>query len=89
MIDILIIVIALISFLDAIFEKIGMWEMLQKAAADQESKFLYKLSSCRFCIKFHMSVIMVVTIGFVDGFNLNLVTIPFLASGLMYLFDKQ
>ena len=88
MIQLIIVVTGIVSFIDAIFEKFYVWSRLQEVAANQESKFIFRLASCAFCIKFHMCVFIVSFLGLIIGFEPFFVLVPIVSSGIMYLIKK-
>ncbi len=79
----------IVEFINAIFEKYFVWNWLMEKGANQRSKFIYKLSSCRFCLRFHLSVFILVLYGFYTGFDLGMLFIPFVCSGLTYSIERK
>ena len=63
MITSILIVIGLNFFIDAMFEKFGTWELIEEKGS-KKSEFIYKLTSCRFCLHFHINWILILLLGF-------------------------
>lgn len=105
MITSILIVIGLNFFIDAMFEKFGVWEIIESKGS-RKSKFIYKLTSCRFCLHFHINWILILLLGFFSelcdqlgffsellGFfselSPELFFLPFIVSGLINLILKK
>ena len=82
MLELIVIVYFLVEFVLALFIKLDVLNSFQKLSAKRNSKFLYRLSNCDFCIHFHLSLIITaLSAGFID-FNNIYILIPFCVSGL-------
>ena len=69
----IIILVGLMGFLEALFIKFSVWTKLEFIGSKSKYKLIYKLLSCRFCFKFHISWIiyaLLVFLGFLKDFNL-------------------
>ena len=105
MITSILIVIGLNFFIDAIFEKFEIWDLIEEKGS-KRSEFVFKLTSCRFCLHFHINWILIVLFGFLSelmqlfgffsevfGFFSELTPelffLPFIASGLINLILKK
>lgn len=99
MIQPIIILLGIVYFIDAIFNKYHVWKLIEKKGSKQ-SKFVYKLTSCRFCMNFHLNWIVILMLGFFSellgffsesqnalGFfselSIEIVILPFVVSGLI------
>jgi len=79
----------LVSFTEAIFDKFNFWEKIQRLGANSDSEFIYKLTSCMFCIRFHLTwiiyfVFFAVNTDFVNGWFLI-----FSVTGILTLINKN
>ncbi len=75
--------IGIVSFIETILEKWGFFDYLQLKGSDSESMFLYKLTSCRFCMRFHLTWITFVIISLLYDRNVMLFLVPFAAIGFI------
>lgn len=79
------VVLGIVGFTDAIFEKWSIWSWLSKTASMSKYKFFFYLLICRFCMMFHISWMITVIYGLFDGFSWRLVVVPMVVSGLIHL----
>lgn len=86
-IEIILIVTMLVAFVDAINEKHYLYDKLHKRFSNTKSKFIYKLTSCQFCIRFHLGWILFVLFTILDIFNLTYLLIPFCVAGLIKMIN--
>lgn len=54
MIQSIFVVLGLVYFLDALFDKWGVYEMIAQYGSKAKRKFIYDLCFCRFCQLFHI-----------------------------------
>lgn len=79
-----------IGFITALFSKYNVWRRLERwGAMEQDSRLVAELMNCRFCLTFHISVIVygamcVVTNG--NDFNLAVIVV---SNGLIHLFKNN
>lgn len=76
------------SFVDALLDKWLVYRYLMKRASAGNSRFLYDLMSCRFCIMFHISWISCILPVVLIGFEYEYILVPMLASGLIKLIER-
>lgn len=86
-IEIIIIIATLIAFVDALDRKHGIYDWFHKRCANTGSKLLYRLSSCQFCIRFHLGWILFVLFSILDLFNITYLLIPFGVAGLLKIIN--
>lgn len=80
-----IIILGFVLFTKAIFEKFGIWQIIETKGAKSKYLFLYKLSQCNFCLTFHLCWITTLIFGAIFGFKTELLSVPFVVSGLLTL----
>jgi len=88
MITTIIIILGLLYFIDAIFDKFFIWEKIENEGMKAGLKIIYDLSQCRFCLMFHIAWIMTVFYGAIAGFKTELIIVPFVVLGLTRLKEK-
>lgn len=79
------VILGLVHFVDAIFEKWGIWDKLLLIGAMVKNRFFYDLTQCRFCLRFHLSVLFTLIHSIFFGFNIQDLLIPFVVLGLTNL----
>jgi hypothetical protein len=89
MLQSILIVAFLVYFIDAIFVKHHVWEKIKVWGSYAKIQFLFELSFCRFCLMFHIGVIITVFYGFVFGFDWTLIIVPFAVAGLTRLIERR
>lgn len=72
----------LVEFKLALISKFDLIEKFKIKASKLNSRFLYKLSNCMFCIHFHLSVIATLVFACFINFDSIYILTPFLVSGL-------
>lgn len=85
----IIIVVGIVHFIDAIFEKTETWDQIGEYGADQGSKLIYELLNCRFCLLFHIAWIITLFYGVICSFSWGLLIVPFICSGISHLINKR
>jgi len=88
MLENVILVILLVVFFSGLMEKWNLDTALQSWASGSNSKFLYRLSQCEFCIDFHLSWISTLLVGVCLGYEWGMILVPFIASGGMIIINK-
>jgi len=78
------VVLGLMFFIDALFVKWDVWEMISKLGSSTKSLFVYKMTQCRFCLMFHFSIIITIVYGIFSSFSFDLTIIPFVVGGFIY-----
>mgnify|MGYP000554295943 FL=1 len=92
MIEKIFVIYGLVLFLDKFFEKKGIWEWIQLKGSKSSSGTVFKLTSCRFCLLFHVSWIITFicsSFGLFGLFSWDVLIVPFVVSGLTYLNYKN
>ncbi len=82
---IIVYLIGLVSFIEKILEKWGFYDFIQEKGALDSSLFIYKLTSCRFCLRFHLTWIVFLSLYFFYNRNVILVLVPFAVIGFINL----
>lgn len=85
MIQSILVIYGLVLFLDALFDKWGIWFRLEEWGASSETKFIYKLTNCRFCTLTHLSTILTIIYFAFAGCSWEALVVPFVVSGLLTL----
>jgi len=81
----IIIVLGAVLFITALMEKFHIWFRIEKFGASQKRKFIYDLSQCRFCVTFHLCVIVSLLYIAATGIGFeNMIFVPII-SGLTTL----
>tara|TARA_R110000851_G_scaffold108617_1_gene230032 strand:- start:18274 stop:18549 length:276 start_codon:yes stop_codon:yes gene_type:complete len=80
------VILGLVLFLNQLFEKLKIWEWIQERGSISRSEFIYKLTSCRFCLIFHLSWILTLVSSVFGGFSWDVLIVPFVVSGLTQIF---
>lgn len=88
MIQHILIVMGLVLFIEALFDKWGFWYDLHEYGV-KKNRFVYDLTSCMFCVRFHLSWITTLILCLLTGFEDYSILIPFIVSGLTTLKDKK
>lgn len=84
----IIIILGLVAFVDQLLIKWSVWYRLEQFTSKQNSKFLHSAATCRFCLLFHLGLIVSAVYGLATGFNITLYLTPFVVSGLLTLSKK-
>lgn len=82
------IIFGLIQFVDVILTKFDLWDLVQRWGSNSDSELMFQLTSCRFCLWFHLGWILTVVFGIFTGFEWWLLVVPFIVSGLTSLISK-
>lgn len=70
------------TFFDVLGKKQNWFDRFHTWAKNQNSKFIYRLSKCRFCIIFHFGTVSFVIVAFATLFNVEYLLTPFYVAGL-------
>jgi hypothetical protein len=89
MIEKIFVIFGLVLFLNRLFEKLFVWEWIQKIGSESSSENIFKLTSCRFCLLFHCSVIITLIYSCFGSFGWDVLIVPFVVSGLTQLYFKN
>lgn len=82
--------LGIVAFVEGILDKYNLYYWIQKHGANSESEFIYKLSSCRFCIRVHLTWIMYILAFYMWDSNLNDCIITIISvSGVLSLINKN
>lgn len=85
MIENIIVVLGLVLFVLALFDKFYVWDKIGEFGAKSGIKIVYQLSQCQFCLIFHVSWIITLIYLSITGLNLGIFVIPFVVSGIITL----
>lgn len=88
MIESIFIILGLALFFEALFEKEGFWDLFEKIGSKSNSKFVFSLLSCRFCMMFHITSLITIVFGLMNGFFWGLMVVPFVVNGFIHLKKK-
>jgi len=69
--------------------KYDLYYRFQMFACKRNSKFLYDLSKCRFCMNHHLAIIPTIIVGFLFEFDYYLFVLPLTLSSIQNLFDDR
>lgn len=89
MIQTILIVLGLLHFIDALFEKWNIWENVLQFGCNSKHKFIYDLCFCRFCLLFHLGWIITFLYGCFYSFSFDLMIVPCVVTGITYLIQKK
>lgn len=79
------IVFGLVLFIDAMFEKWSIWNDIAKIGSRSTKEWIFKLTTCRFCLLFHIGWIVTVIVGLFGTISWPLVIVPFVVGGFIHL----
>lgn len=82
------IVFGLVMFINAIFEKWSVWDDISRIGSNTTSEFLFKLTTCRFCLLFHIGWIVTIVVGLFGTFSWPLLAVPFIVGGFIHIIGK-
>ena len=77
--------IGLVSFIEKILEKWGFYNYIQQKGSSGNSMFIYKLTSCRFCLRFHLTWIVFLIVALFYNRNVIICLVPFAVIGFINL----
>lgn len=83
MIQIILVVYGLVLFVNALFEKWGLWDKIALLGAVCKHKKIYELAQCRFCLLFHTGWIITLIYCLFNGFEAGFLITPFVVTGLI------
>lgn len=89
MVQSVLLVLGAVHFLDALFDKWGFWNKLSEYGSQSRFRLVYDLTNCKFCIMFHLSVLITIAFGAIWSFSMGLVAVPFVVGGLTRLIRKD
>lgn len=88
MIELIFFLLGFIAFLNAFFEKTGVWSFLYKKSAKTRFKLVYKLLSCHFCMMFHLCwIVSIPIVLFFD--EISVFMLPFCVIGWFKLLENR
>lgn len=82
MLEIIIIVLGLVLFVEKLFDKWSIFYKLQEKSANVGKRWMYDLLNCRFCLMFWMSVIITTFAVIFVEIELKYLLIPMIVTGL-------
>lgn len=88
MIEIILLALGLWGFLDGLFEKWNIWDWIALKGSQSKIGLIYKLSQCRFCLNFHISIIITLILGVILSFSWGMLIVPVICSGIIHLMKK-
>jgi hypothetical protein len=83
------IVFGLVWFTNAMFEKLNIWDDISRIGSNTSSEWVFKLTSCQFCVLFHIGWMWTIIVGAFNGFSWALLIVPFVVGGFIHLFGKN
>lgn len=89
MIQTTLIVFGMVHFIDALFKKWFVWDWIEQQGSKANSKFIFDLSFCRFCLLFHLGWIVTLIVACFGHATWSWLIVPFIVSGLTHKFDKN
>jgi hypothetical protein len=89
MIEKIFVILGLVLFLNQLFEKLFVWDWIQKFGSESSSETIFKLTSCRFCLLFHFTVIITLIYSCFGSISWDVLIVPFVVSGLTQLYFKD
>jgi len=89
MIESIFVVMGLTMFVNQIFEKYGIFEWIQKVGSGSSSETIFQLTSCRFCLLFHLSWMITLVYCLFNDVGWSILIVPFVVSGLIQIFFKN
>jgi len=90
MLEAIFIILGLTKCTDILFQKWGVWERIMIEGSKSNSKFLYNLVTCNFCLNFHICWMITIAFGVLNQTNIiELIVIPFVVMGLFKLIEKN
>ena len=88
MIQSIFVVLGFVMFTDAMFEKFGVWSWIQFRGSKSGKEWIFKLTTCDFCMHFHLAWIITILYGVVNGLEWHLIAVPFIVSGFINMSRK-
>lgn len=89
MIQKILVIFGLVLFVNQLFIKKGIWTKIQERGSISRFEWIYKLTSCKFCLIFHLCWMVTFFYGVFNGFEWCLLIVPFVVSGLTRLMTKD
>lgn len=87
--ELIIYTVLMVGFFDALLSKFHAYSKFEKFASTTDSKLLYQLSKCKFCILFHLGwITSMLVIPFIYFDAIVLLT-PFAVSGALKLIKND
>lgn len=83
------IVFGMVHFINALFEKTGVWDWIEQQGSKANSKFIFDLSFCRFCLLFHLGWITTVVVACFGHATWSWLTVPFIVCGITHKIGKD
>ncbi len=88
MIELILIILGLNAFLEALLDKWGIWDYLHENGHKTPSRLIYELSQCRFCLTFWTGVLLTGIVSLISGPELQHLVIPLVIAGLRKIFER-
>lgn len=79
------VVLGLTLFINAVLEKWNLWDMIHEIGSKTSSEWIYRLTTCRFCVLSHICWIVTIIVGAFGGFSWSLLVVPLVVSGFIHL----
>lgn len=86
--EILFVTILLTFFVKALMEKFSVWYILENYGRKSRYKFIYKLTTCQFCVLFHLGWVLWFLVMFFESLGIMYVLMPFCVSGALKINNK-
>jgi hypothetical protein len=84
----ILIILGVVNFIDALFIKFGIWDLIALEGSKVNSEFVFQLSRCEFCLKFHLATVSTLVLICFTGFEWGVLIVPVVVSGLIHLINK-
>ena len=72
-----------------VLEKYNIKALVSKLSKRLNSRFIYEVSECDFCLSHHIGFIILVPFMMIREFNLIYLLYPFMSISLIYLIKKK
>lgn len=86
MIELFLIVLGLVAFVDVIFNKYDVWQKIEivilRLAEKTKIRLFFELAFCVFCQRFWIGVLATITFSILLGFNWTHILVPFMVAGI-------
>ena len=89
MIEKTLVVLGLVLFMNQLFEKKEIWNWIQQRGSISRSEWIFKLTSCRFCLLFHIAWMLTLVYSVFNSFEWDMLMVPFIVSGLTQIMFKD
>ena len=89
MVEKIFVILGLVLFVNQLFVKWDVWAWFKLKGMKSKFEFFFKLSTCRFCLLFHVSWILTFIYSLFGSFGWDALVVPFVVSGLIQISFKN